>query len=107
SCFVSCAAARLVLLSFPTRRSSDLHLVAFELIFSMVFSYLFYSVCKHILAFYSLVLPGHLLMFLYIHRQLIYLCLELISPHLFVDRKSTRLNSSHLSISYAVLCLHK
>src|SRR5207249_10587816 len=27
--------------------------------------------------------------------------------HLFVDRKSTRLNSSHVSISYAVFCLKK
>src|SRR5437867_10527520 len=27
--------------------------------------------------------------------------------HLFVDRKSTRLNSSHRTISYAVFCLKK
>src|SRR5699024_12599328 len=27
--------------------------------------------------------------------------------HLVVDRKSTRLNSSHVSISYAVFCLKK
>src|SRR5438876_7239770 len=27
--------------------------------------------------------------------------------HLFIDRKSTRLNSSHPSISYAVFCLKK
>src|SRR5699024_12672859 len=27
--------------------------------------------------------------------------------HLFQDRKSTRLNSSHVSISYAVFCLKK
>src|SRR2546426_9101190 len=30
----------------------------------------------------------------------------LIAPHL-LDRKSTRLNSSHLVISYAVFCLEK
>src|SRR5207249_11488688 len=29
------------------------------------------------------------------------------SNHLKVDRKSTRLNSSHVSISYAVFCLKK
>src|SRR5262245_63659967 len=30
------------------------------------------------------------------------------SPHeTFIDRKSTRLNSSHLGISYAVFCLKK
>src|SRR5438477_9208375 len=28
-------------------------------------------------------------------------------PDLFSDRKSTRLNSSHMSISYAVFCLKK
>src|SRR5699024_12231139 len=27
--------------------------------------------------------------------------------HFFLDRKSTRLNSSHVSISYAVFCLKK
>src|SRR5256885_7780238 len=30
-----------------------------------------------------------------------------IQPHPFLDRKSTRLNSSHLVISYAVFCLKK
>src|SRR5699024_11174780 len=28
-------------------------------------------------------------------------------PHMTIDRKSTRLNSSHVSISYAVFCLKK
>src|SRR6266508_3367782 len=28
-------------------------------------------------------------------------------PHLHLDRKSTRLNSSHVAISYAVFCLKK
>src|SRR5207249_11172313 len=28
-------------------------------------------------------------------------------PHTYLDRKSTRLNSSHVSISYAVFCLKK
>ena len=32
---------------------------------------------------------------------------ELISVHVIPDRKSTRLNSSHLGISYAVFCLKK
>src|SRR5256885_7263142 len=35
---------------------------------------------------------------------------ELLAPHLpriLLDRKSTRLNSSHLVISYAVFCLKK
>src|ERR1022692_519812 len=34
-------------------------------------------------------------------------CPIALSPHLFPDRKSTRLNSSHLVISYAVFCLKK
>src|SRR5690606_40308890 len=30
-----------------------------------------------------------------------------MSQHLWIDRKSTRLNSSHVKISYAVFCLKK
>src|SRR3989442_10731261 len=33
--------------------------------------------------------------------------LELLVPEAQVDRKSTRLNSSHVRISYAVFCLKK
>src|SRR5256885_8164194 len=33
--------------------------------------------------------------------------LQIRDPHPHVDRKSTRLNSSHLVISYAVFCLKK
>src|SRR5258705_5967890 len=32
---------------------------------------------------------------------------KLLQPLVLVDRKSTRLNSSHLGISYAVFCLKK
>src|SRR5690625_5491487 len=32
---------------------------------------------------------------------------EMDPDNLFVDRKSTRLNSSHVAISYAVFCLKK
>src|SRR5438045_7439664 len=32
---------------------------------------------------------------------------DLAEPHVALDRKSTRLNSSHLGISYAVFCLKK
>src|SRR5256885_12546370 len=34
-------------------------------------------------------------------------CLRIVSPTPAIDRKSTRLNSSHLVISYAVFCLKK
>src|SRR3712207_7783771 len=32
---------------------------------------------------------------------------QLVQPTLTIDRKSTRLNSSHANISYAVFCLKK
>src|SRR5439155_20878102 len=35
------------------------------------------------------------------------LLLRLRISHLIIDRKSTRLNSSHVAISYAVFCLKK
>src|SRR5690349_23357385 len=35
-----------------------------------------------------------------------FVCILMASP-LFLDRKSTRLNSSHVEISYAVFCLKK
>src|SRR5699024_11244261 len=34
-------------------------------------------------------------------------CLLSLNAHAGADRKSTRLNSSHVSISYAVFCLKK
>src|SRR5690606_41511163 len=40
------------------------------------------------------------------HRGLLRLK-KLAEPHARTDRKSTRLNSSHVKISYAVLCLKK
>src|SRR5690606_40626181 len=36
-----------------------------------------------------------------------YSCQKASSEHHFLDRKSTRLNSSHVKISYAVFCLKK
>src|SRR5437762_8404066 len=33
--------------------------------------------------------------------------IEYVVTHVFIDRKSTRLNSSHRCISYAVFCLKK
>src|SRR3712207_7132781 len=33
--------------------------------------------------------------------------LDVLDPELLADRKSTRLNSSHANISYAVFCLKK
>src|SRR5690606_39288471 len=86
--FFACSGAHRDLPSFPTRRSSDLHrphLVG----------------CGRPQQRLSLG-NRHLLALASPHLQL---CL-LIQP-LHADRKSTRLNSSHVKISYAVFCLKK
>src|SRR5690606_39956938 len=88
--------------SFPTRRSSDL-------VLSLGF-----------LLIVSLIVNGLLMVFMdYVTRLLsdlvVYLSIALdaiinfivISALFGVDRKSTRLNSSHVKISYAVFCLKK
>src|SRR5690625_6107325 len=74
------------LLSFPTRRSSDLA--------SLVFASTTFS-------FFGAAL-GLLIMDLEFSITSV---LGLVS--LIGDRKSTRLNSSHVAISYAVFCLKK
>src|SRR5207249_10804783 len=48
-------------------------------------------------------LPGRQL----VDDRLLLLDDRLLLLHLLLDRKSTRLNSSHVSISYAVFCLKK
>src|SRR5205814_7844486 len=42
-----------------------------------------------------------------LHRKCNRLCQQIAGHDAFEDRKSTRLNSSHLGISYAVFCLKK
>src|SRR5205814_8161135 len=93
SFFFSCDRPRRLLLSFPTRRSSDL-----------------------ILCFGIYLLHEPLLMLVYglIGQSVAYPVLgDLQSAAATTialsatDRKSTRLNSSHLGISYAVFCLKK
>src|SRR5437899_8195002 len=37
----------------------------------------------------------------------VFVCTDLLRNRQTIDRKSTRLNSSHLGISYAVFCLKK
>src|SRR5699024_11469127 len=39
--------------------------------------------------------------------QIVNICLKVAVEKFSLDRKSTRLNSSHVSISYAVFCLKK
>src|SRR5690625_5996708 len=41
------------------------------------------------------------------HAEAMKICLEALKECTHIDRKSTRLNSSHVAISYAVFCLKK
>src|SRR5207253_10791161 len=90
SSLFSCSVDRRHLHSFPTRRSSDLLGVTFEAT----------SVSPEDAA---LVLPRP--------SSLARSCARAapvsLSRALVLDRKSTRLNSSHVAISYAVFCLKK
>src|SRR5690606_41461530 len=75
--------------SFPTRRSSDLRILSF-----------------------TMILPSDRASMGWIFRiPATRLCSPEHRPPLYrysmVDRKSTRLNSSHVKISYAVFCLKK
>src|SRR5699024_12363606 len=86
--------------SFPTRRSSDLVLLVCA-------SFYYLSVGAVTISFYEIISAIQhrwLQQPLSIEQQVI---LELRLPRLLLDRKSTRLNSSHVSISYAVFCLKK
>src|SRR5690606_42058515 len=85
--------------SFPTRRSSDLPLLPRSGGHSG----------RSVLAVRRLdgvpLLPGQRRTFLALHHPgLRWLCPGLCAAR---DRKSTRLNSSHVKISYAVFCLKK
>src|SRR5699024_12634316 len=75
--------------SFPTRRSSDLY----QEIRQFAVGYFLIRVLIHFAPFQ---MP-----LLFLHR----VPFDSSAGHL--DRKSTRLNSSHVSISYAVFCLKK
>src|SRR5699024_12746823 len=90
--------------SFPTRRSSDLTRLIGS--FSIRASKMASEMASHILSgwpsvtdsdvnnLFSIIFPFHLS---FTHSGI----------RMFLDRKSTRLNSSHVSISYAVFCLKK
>src|SRR5688572_31490567 len=53
------------------------------------------------------VLPGDVVLFRYAARYPAKHAAIITDTELMVDRKSTRLNSSHSQISYAVFCLKK
>src|SRR5690606_40355089 len=97
--------ARRVPHPFPTRRSSDLMLIAVT-VFPVVFDLLTVapedtalgSAGSALVAIGTFVITIAVLLF---GKGF----LKLWGPLAGVDRKSTRLNSSHVKISYAVFCL--
>src|SRR5699024_12362015 len=88
------------LLSFPTRRSSDLEKV------SAISSILFFphSPLNPVTLLFGTRLPsaGNISA-----RYADFNAFVFSTFCCWIDRKSTRLNSSHVSISYAVFCLKK
>src|SRR5699024_12818955 len=100
--FFCCCVDLLFLHFFPTRRSSDLLLISLAMI-------LIVSDVRYML------IPNNILL----SFLPLFIVLRIIHPldpwwssitgavGGFLDRKSTRLNSSHVSISYAVFCLKK
>src|SRR5437660_10272050 len=78
--FLTCSGNLILLLSFPTRRSSDLHARS----------------GRHTQQVHVVGVP---------HDELV--SSSCGTPTTWTDRKSTRLNSSHVAISYAVFCFKK
>src|SRR5699024_12762248 len=94
SLFFTCYAYHRDLHSFPTRRSSDLRFRKFFKGINLIFNPLI--IVARLFGHQPGNLRGHLNTGFGIQKQG-------AGP----DRKSTRLNSSHVSISYAVFCLKK
>src|SRR5699024_12539912 len=86
------------LLSFPTRRSSDLEKDSVERLVYQIDSYKeYFDYCYIVCVDKNLDAV----------RKKISTNVGIIVVDDIKDRKSTRLNSSHVSISYAVFCLKK
>src|SRR5439155_18161118 len=83
--------------SFPTRRSSDLRILLWLLPLAHPINSLL--ILNEVIAPFSRKLPDH--------GSPAATGKQLLIPALGRDRKSTRLNSSHVAISYAVFCLKK
>src|SRR5207253_11180740 len=91
--FLSCCVHHPHLRSFPTRRSSDLFLPLQELLLRVPLG-----------LFANVALPSHLALGSLPLSRFVIAWESGNEPR---DRKSTRLNSSHVAISYAVFCLKK
>src|SRR5690554_7433769 len=100
--FFSCSGYRRVLHSFPTRRSSDLGVLGVKLRFER----------DPLESTMKAVSSGTTLINHTIKNEIGKIAistenLKRANPDMDKDRKSTRLNSSHVRISYAVFCLKK
>src|SRR5439155_25164259 len=92
--FCSCSHHHRDLLSFPTRRSSDL----LDLHIGITGWVSDPRRGEHLLPLLKRI-PSN--------RLMLETDAPFLTPHNAPDRKSTRLNSSHVAISYAVFCLKK
>src|SRR5207249_11915171 len=104
--FFTALAPHPVLHSFPTRRSSDLYRPGGDVFFALdvAASEFAESGGRYRLRRENLVLSSEEM----IHRyEQLLDRYPIVSIEDGLDRKSTRLNSSHVSISYAVFCLKK
>src|SRR5690606_41749522 len=95
--FFSCSVDHRDLHSFPTRRSSDL----FSAVQLTRLTKLMNFKLQMLVALPSLIISG------IVGLTFAYLDYGVWSLVYMADRKSTRLNSSHVKISYAVFCLKK
>src|SRR5699024_12553346 len=98
--FLSSSSSLIVLHSFPTRRSSDLYIRTIDTSSRHLDQYFFFSQLWY-LSFFHLKNRSRSIFLDYNRIHTYYL------NTIALDRKSTRLNSSHVSISYAVFCLKK
>src|SRR5205807_10297297 len=93
--------------SFPTRRSSDLEIMQLHL-YQMDKPLVFVLVFLTCMALIGLGIAILGLAYHHHRRHLEMVHHQHVTPAgPTIDRKSTRLNSSHLVISYAVFCLKK
>src|SRR5207249_10916604 len=104
--FSSCSAPLVYLHSFPTRRSSDLFAPAlnrYGVLRGWTLEHLFIVTSGGTLAVAVLAFLYRTALLTW-HNEIV---ARISGTYFREDRKSTRLNSSHVSISYAVFCLKK
>src|SRR5690606_41936829 len=106
-CRVFLSRAPLALPSFPTRRSSDLITVT-----SFVLNYQSekasqLAVSRVSSTVVAATLSDSFRFFIFWAERFLTVAVAGVDKGVLIDRKSTRLNSSHVKISYAVFCLKK